>query len=341
MYGRNLLIPESTGSYQKTPLDPVKSLDVKTLKTDLCKAAGIPEESILFNLYGELMCNKSLYNYATDKLGGTHQIFGAMVKVNDITSVLDVAKKLGEANFACTVRSDADEDDDAPPQTSLIMLFLNPTLKALVQKYNYSTVPLVAQYPCLYDLITSNFDWLNNGMGEGLVLISPWSGNQCTVSKWKNGSEASANNISHLNNLLAEIGSDNTIFGEKTDQAKDLFTKMLIVAQSKKVNGADPKPEVKAAPVKKTGPAPLSEARAQEYKDAIKSAQSKFDHHDTYFAKNMKGVEEYTALLVKETLSDIKVDQANKEAVAEHQAIVAGMVKEMFVTYKKESAKKK
>jgi len=73
MYGRNLLIPGNVQSYQKTPLTYVKNIDVAAVKADLLNITGIEEEEMsCFNLYGELMCNKGLYDYTENQVDGTH-----------------------------------------------------------------------------------------------------------------------------------------------------------------------------------------------------------------------------------------------------------------------------
>lgn len=119
---------------------------------------------------------------------------------------------------------------------------------------------------------------------------------------------------------------------------------MILVQKSRLVNGAIPVPkgmEVKAAPAKKNGPIELSEEEKAQYEEAIKSAKTKYDHGDTYFAKNMKGLEEYSALIVKECLNDIKIDAADKAALDRHTNIVKGVIKEDFVAYKKNNGGKK
>lgn len=73
MYGRNQTIAATTASYQKTPLDGVKVLNVKAIKNAVCQIGGVDETNIAcFNVYGELMCNSGLYNYTTSKLDKTH-----------------------------------------------------------------------------------------------------------------------------------------------------------------------------------------------------------------------------------------------------------------------------
>jgi len=347
MYGRNLLISDSAGNYQKTSLAGVKALNVKTLKTTLCKQIDLQEDKIdCFNLYGELMCNKGLYNYATDKLAETHQIFGAMIRPANAGVVQEIADKLGAGKFACVIRSDKDDEEEEPSSAdapaSCIMLFLNAALKTLVTEAGYPTVPIAGYYDCFYDLVQANYDWMENGRGEGLVIITPALGSNCVVSKWKNGTEASSNNMTHLEDILKAIDEDKdkTIFGEDTEKAKDLFNKMIVVAKSKKINGALPgAPKPKAAPAKK-GPVVFSEEKTAEYAEAIKSALTKFDHQDTFFAKGMKGVDEYAALIAKECLSDITIEAGDADGLKDHNAYITGIVKEMFVAFKRAGAKK-
>jgi len=199
---------------------------------------------------------------------------------------------------------------------------------------------LVDKYPSFYELVLANFDWMANGNGEGLVLISPTSSN-CFVSKWKIGNEASANNISCLENILKEIQDDTnfSLFGEDTERATKMVNMMLEVAKSKKLSGVEPKAVQKKAPFVKSGPIQLESAVVELYQNALKSAQTKFDHEDTFFVKNMKGVEEYSNLLSKECLSDIKIDQSDVDKMKQHNEIIFGMLKEMFIQYKKKSTK--
>jgi hypothetical protein len=53
----------------------------------------------------------------------------------------------------------------------------------------------------------------------------------------------------------------------------------------------------------------LTDEELKEYDEAIKSAKTKYDHEDTYFGKGMKGTEEYSQLISKECLNDIKIDE--------------------------------
>jgi hypothetical protein len=203
MYGRTLQIAESVGAYQKTSLDDVKKLDANAVKRAICERAKLEPTLIdCFCLYGELMCNKSLYNYAAEKLGNTHQLFGAMIRPanGDLKTLQEILSKLTQAGFACMRRGNDEEGEkeeggsettntntntnseptNATEKTSdLVMLFMNRTLSQLLQEHvllsqhKCATVPLVGRYDSLAELIGANFEWMVNGRGEGLVIVLP------------------------------------------------------------------------------------------------------------------------------------------------------------------------
>ena len=102
--------------------------------------------------------------------------------------------------------------------------------------------------------------------------------------------------------------------------------------------GEAPQPKGKEvkAPKAKPQKVVLSPEMAAQYDEAIKSAKSKFDHADTYFAKNMKGVEEFSKLIAAECLNDIKAENLD-----EHNSIIKDIIKGEFVEYNKAKKGKK
>ena len=78
MYGRNKMIPFTAGSYQKTNIDFVKKMDVNPIRDELNEVCGVDLKN--FVLYGELMCNSSLYNY---KEFDIFNVFGAMIQTDE------------------------------------------------------------------------------------------------------------------------------------------------------------------------------------------------------------------------------------------------------------------
>jgi hypothetical protein len=112
MYGRNKMIPFSTGSYQKTNIDFVKKMNVNPVRDELNEVCGVQLNS--FVLYGELMCNASLYNYKDFQ---SFHVFGAMVKPAEGESPEEIAQKLKAKGFAAQIRGGegdgSDEEKDA------------------------------------------------------------------------------------------------------------------------------------------------------------------------------------------------------------------------------------
>lgn len=71
MYGRNKLIADSAKSYQKTTLDGVNAVDSAKIKAKVMEVSGLDSATVdKFVVYGELMCNKDLYDYKEKNLGG-------------------------------------------------------------------------------------------------------------------------------------------------------------------------------------------------------------------------------------------------------------------------------
>jgi len=74
---------------------------------------------------------------------------------------------------------------------------------------------------------------------------------------------------------------------------------------------------IKSEPKKKLGDnkVELNEEINMKYEEPVKSAKSKFDHGDTYFAKGGKGLNEYIGLLSKECLNDIVIEKEDKKGM--------------------------
>lgn len=149
--------------------------------------------------------------------------------------------------------------------------------------------------------------------------------------------EANSTNSDFIDALLQEVEADkeNKIFGENTEKAVELMNKMLEVQKSRLIMGetfVEKKKEAKPQKAQKQKQAKreLTEEESAEYDKAIKSAKSKFDHEDTYFAKGMKGVNEYAGLIAKECLSDITPKDEK-----EHQDLVVGLIKQDFIAFNK------
>lgn len=83
---------------------------------------------------------------------------------------------------------------------------------------------------------------MQNGMDEGLVLVSPAIGGidgKTFVSKWKIGAEKSSDSLDIVKNLISLVEDDieGKIWGRNKEKALDLFKKMLEIQESDLVNG--------------------------------------------------------------------------------------------------------
>lgn len=221
---------------------------------------------------------------------------------------------------------------------------MNQAFKDLIANHGYPIVPLVGTYVNFYEMAMENFDWMKGGYGEGLVLASPADGPNIRVSKWKNGTETSGDNLAKIHNIeeIMENDKENKIFGENTEKAKEIFAKMLEVEKSRLINGEAPKPKeapAKKQPKAKQGKVELTPEEEKQYEEAIKSAKTKFDHQDAFFEKAMKGAQEYAGLIAKECLNDIKVEEG--APMDRHNAYILQVVKEDFIEYNKNKKAKK
>ena len=70
---------------------------------------------------------------------------------------------------------------------------INQAFKNLIDKHGLPTVPYLGVYENFYSLVTTNYDWMLKGNGEGLVLV-----NEGKISKWKIGAERNYSNLGYL-----------------------------------------------------------------------------------------------------------------------------------------------
>lgn len=104
VYGRNQMVDHAAESYQKTSLKDVRQVDVGEVKDRILRAVLTQQtppnfldcvdgrvetlEALdaidRFVLYGELACNKAIYDYACSGAAGGWLIFGLIVKVKGV-----------------------------------------------------------------------------------------------------------------------------------------------------------------------------------------------------------------------------------------------------------------
>jgi hypothetical protein len=64
---------------------------------------------------------------------------------------------------------------------------------------------ITANGSTLFELVENNFELMNDGNAEGIVIVSPNVGSNAQITKWKIGSEPNLTNIDFLNQMLIEI----------------------------------------------------------------------------------------------------------------------------------------
>ena len=217
----------------------MREKDVTGIKAEVLKITGIDENVIdCFTIYGELMCNKGRYNYTQNKLDGTYQLFGGMIKPASPEVINEIAQKLGEAKFACKINKAKEGEEEA---VDLVMIVMNPAFKSLIEKHEYPLVPLV-HCDNLYEMVLNNYDWMFNGHGEGLVIVGPETGSNANICKWKIGVESGGGGR-FARELLAilegAINDADKLFGDNSEKAKELFTKMIEVEKSIMKDGVE------------------------------------------------------------------------------------------------------
>jgi len=294
------------------------------------------------------MCNKDLYSYATEKVSGTYQLFGAVIKPKNSAALEEISEKLIKGSFAMRFASasgddDTSEDDpEAPGYQKIIAISMNQTYKDLLLDLEYPVVPTADKIGTLWDVVTGNYDWMVNGHGEGLILSAPAYGGAVNCIKWKIGAEKNNVNAGILHEILNLIDDDKSreMFGDNTERAIEFFQKLEKIASSPLVMGEVPVfvPKVKG-PKPKVAKLEITDEIIERYAEPIKSAKTKFDHQDVYFAKNCKGLDEYACLIKNETLTDLQIDPKDKEAMTEHTQIVIALIKTEFTEYKKSQGK--
>lgn len=357
-YGRNQTI--ITNSYQKVSLDQLDNLNVKAIKEDFLNLTGIESEKIeRFNLYGELMCNSNLYDYSEKKISKTHQLFGAILKPSEAKFSQEISEKISKANFASRIEIENEEEDsnsqaeeevnkNSEIPAPLISIYMNEAFRDLISKHDYPHVPFMNHFENFYDLAVKNFEFLKGGFGEGIVLVSPAFGANCRVSKWKNGMEASGDNQGTVNKILLSLEEEETlkIFGENVPKLKELCEMFLKIESSRLICGK-PKEEKPEKSGKKEGAGKnnksisISLEEMKVYEPAIKSAKTKFDHEDTFFAKGTKGMNEYIKLIAAECLNDITIGKEDVEGNKKHLEIVEKLIKEDFINFNRNKKGKK
>ena len=305
-YGRNKMIGDKESSYQKTDLKCVRAVDAAKIKEAFIGATGLdPAHIERFVVYGELMCNPNLYDYTKKGVAKSFQLFGAMILPASEEAQEAIYTKAREAGY--TVLKEEAETEDETCSLKLQMCF-NGAFMKLVEQFGYATVPIVGEYDSFYDAVIANQEWMVQGLGEGLIVVS-----KDYIKKWKIGAEANQTNRDLIDRALNMTEDKPEVFGDNLAKVKELLKTCEDIQKSNKQLVYDPD---------------------EEYVIAIKSAMTKFDHHEKF------EYEEYLGLIVEETKSDIKV-QAGKKHQEAHKRNVQRLLKNLGVQPPKKVYKKK
>ena len=318
VYGRNQMADPSATKYMKTDLTLLKSVDVSAIQGQLESLGGLPGILDRFVLYGELTCNKSLYDYACDGGMQTWSCFGAMIKLTE-----GADEDTFRANLAGAGLLLAAPDESEPPggDYRYLMLHANDDFKQL-----FPDVPYVPQQKMSKDTTTTFADLVFDdetygivatGRQEGFVVILQDPSTKAGLAlKWKNGGEApgdSVKNILAVEELLASPNENLKAIREAVFSASQLQVLPALLSRLKKVYdntervdlNADGSVKQAKKPSQEKKPATAKVIPAKVYADAIKSARTKFDHVDTFLEKGEGGREDYISLITAECTQDV------------------------------------
>ncbi len=180
LFGRHHLI--STDSYQKCKVSHLKEIDIKGIKKEVSALVGVKEEDMEdFNIYGELGCNRGLYNY--DDVGYTANwtCFGAIFFLKDLLNP-SIAMEIGELEGRIRVK-----------------IIPSPQFFAILDTFNVRHTKIVFE-GTFGDLVDDQKSWMLSGLGEGLIIsmkVENW-----VLLKWKQSHESQPSTIRRLKNAL-------------------------------------------------------------------------------------------------------------------------------------------
>jgi len=81
----------------------------------------------------------------------------------------------------------------------------------LANSLNYPTVPIVGEYGSFYEAVKANQDWMLEGKGEGMIVVTKEG-----IKKWKIGAERNNSNEALINGTLEQTHADPNFCGNET-----------------------------------------------------------------------------------------------------------------------------
>ena len=327
MYGRRWTIPAGTESYQKTPLHDVYAADVGAVREAVCAAltaapvatatAGEMEREAAalaacrFVVYGELMCNAGLYDYAATGLAGAWLAFGVVAQFSDEGAARAFAVSAARAGFEASFRP-REEDDDcggaaAAPGTAAwkVLLCGNPRLRSIFRGAGLKVPEAVCDEGA--SLVERGAAFMVAERGEGVVVTLPGAGKDGgpILRKWKIGKEVqlSSRHAMLKTKVALEADAAATVLLESSASAVPLMWDILERTGGGERAERAPKAKKKGGTAARapaiTDPGPVA--------DALASALTKYDSLESYFVAAGSGAA-VVALLAGELGDEICTD---------------------------------
>jgi hypothetical protein len=354
--GRRLILDPQLRTYQKTSLETVRAAlaTVPTIKEALLRVAlsgrqpsnasdaSDAAEHIHCTVYGELMCNPSLFSYAERSLVG-FEAFGCVLRaIPRIGGIREVpawfrstfVDTLREHGFSAVGHWPAIGNDNQDQASVKVMLCTS--LEKIFADVDLSTPNTIFE-GSLVDMVQHLSAWMEDGDGEGVVIAV--AGGRGDLIKWKTATENQGGTPDVLSRLL-EIFK--TLGQHSKGVARELVTGQLVdpavvemVQTMHRVSVSD----CKGRSAKCKNAARLAKKHEEQNKpkrkmmkmqdavpeinmrDALESALTKYDSLDVWIAREDKT--SVTAELCREVCEDLGFKWGKGEMGAEGACVRA------------------
>eukprot|EP00039_Didymoeca_costata_P027824 m.19272 g.19272 ORF g.19272 m.19272 type:complete len:515 (-) comp6526_c0_seq1:24-1568(-) len=283
VYGRRTMIDSSSERYQNVPLGTCRLVDSKAIKSSIAKlifSNGQQDVTFTVSVYGELMCNPGLYDYAKNDLAGKWVCFGMRLRFDQETSA-DILTKISS-----TLRNHGFSFSGEGKST--ITITINKALEAFLTEHSIENIAQFQSFPSEAALVEMYADFVANQQGEGLIMYIPHDSSgsgSVSIRKWKNPKEVNPSLRRRFRGIVSElVGSTySNIFPDELLQMLNNLAKTVKEPE----NTSNKKPRF-----------------PQEVVSALESALTKYDSLPSYFERE-EGLQEITANLIKEVEADL------------------------------------
>lgn len=285
VYGRRLRIDETANRYQSVPLDPCRQVNASKVKQSfvslfsergIVTSPGKASVADMFRLtvYGELMCNRGLYDYQEAKLAERWLCFGIRIRVlEDIELSDDELAKfsniLEEQGFIFS-----------GVNTKSLTIVLNEKLEKFLVDHGIEEIASYQQWPSQAHCIANYFEYMVESKGEGLIIYIPGgpersSAASVSIRKWKIAKELSKRMIENFTALATTLTTTAPF-----DQLLPAPLSKMLTHLNRAANA--PIPQVVTKKQKKAN---RGQKFPEEVVAALNSALTKYDSMEEYFEK--------------------------------------------------------